>query len=249
MGGDDIYLFELPPVEFHVKGLVKNESENILPGAIVRLFGSDGSQFRDTTDKEGFFKRKLKKNTDYVFAIYKEGYFMGKGKMTTIGLTQTTELKPVVMLTGLAKTFEIPNINYDFGKWDLKDESKLALDSLVQILKDNPNLTIEISSHTDMVGNDEINLEISQKRAQSVVDYLIERGINPDRVIAIGYGKTTPKVVTKELARIFDFMKEGDILDDKFIHNLSEEQKTTANTLNRRTEFKVVSANYIPNKK
>ena len=249
MGGDDIYMFERPPVEFHVKGLVKNDAEHIIPGAIVRLFGSDGSQFRDTTDKEGFFKRKLKKNTDYVFAVYKEGYFMGKGKMTTVGLTQTTELKPVVVLTGLAKTFEIPNINYDFGKWDLKDESKLALDSLVQILKDNPNLTIEISSHTDMVGNDEINLEISQKRAQSVVDYLIERGINPDRVIAIGYGKTTPKVVTKDLARMYDFMKEGDMLDDKFIHSLSEEQKTIANTLNRRTEFKVVSANYIPNKK
>ncbi|MBI5217679.1 MAG: OmpA family protein [Bacteroidia bacterium] len=248
-GGDDIYTFEVPPVEFTVKGLVKNESNHVIPGAIVKLFGSDGSQFKDTTGKEGVFQRKLKKKTDYVFAVYKEGYFMGKGKFSTAGLVKTTELTPEVVLTTLAKTFEIPNINYDFGSWTLKPEAMLALDSLVDILKDNPNLTIELSSHTDMVGNDEINNEISQKRAQSVVDYVEERGINPDRMVAVGYGKTHPKAVTKELAAKFDFLHEGDILNDAFVNKLPKEERDIANTYNRRTEFKVLSANFVPNKK
>lgn len=248
-GGDDIYMFEVPPVEFFVKGIVKNESGNYLPGAIIKLFGSDGSSFKDTTSKEGRFERKLKKKTDYVFAVYKEGYFMGKGKLSTVGITQSKDFRPIVILTQLSKTFEIPNINYDFGSWTLKPEAKLALDSLVDILKDNPNLTIELSSHTDMVGNDEINNEISQKRAQSVVDYVVERGINPERMVAVGYGKTKPKVVTKELAAKFDFLKEGDILNDVFVNNLPKDQKDLANTYNRRTEFKVLSASFIPSRK
>lgn len=248
-GGDDIYRFEVPPVEFHLKGLVKSNEKHTIPGAIVKLFGSDGSSFRDTSDKEGVFRRKLKKNTDYVFAVYKDSYFMGKGKFSTVGLTKTTEIVKEVTLTALARTFEIPNINYDFGSWTLKPESKLALDSLVEILKDNPNLTIELSSHSDMVGTEEINLEISQKRVQSVVDYVIERGINADRMVGVGYGKSKPKIVTKEMAAIHSFMKEGDILNDAFVNKLPEDQKTTANTYNRRTEFKVLSTNYVPGKK
>lgn len=248
-GGDDIYSFEIPPVEFHVKGIVKNESGSLIPGAIIRLFGSDGSAFRDTTNKDGRFNRKLKKKTDYVFAVYKDGYFMGKGKFSTIGLTQSHDFRPVVVLVALAKTFEISNINYDFGKTTLKEESKPTLDSLAEILKDNPNLTIELSSHSDMVGGEEINMEISQKRAQSVVDYLVERGINPERMVAVGYGKSKPKIVTKELAKRYGFFKENDSLDDTFVNKLKEEEKVIANALNRRTEFKVLSSNYIPGKK
>lgn len=248
-GGDDIYSVEVPPVEFFVKGLVKNESGNFLPGAIIRLFGSDGSSFRDTTGKDGRFQRKLKKKTDYVFAVYKEGYFMGKAKFSTIGLTQSTDFKPVIILTALAKTFEISNINYDFGKTTLKEESKPTLDSLAEILKDNPNLTIELSSHSDMVGSAEINMDISQKRAQSVVDYLGDHGILLERMVAVGYGKSKPKVVTKDLAKQYSFFKENDVLDDAFVNSLKDDEKVIANALNRRTEFKVLSTNFIPGKK
>lgn len=248
-GGDDIYFFEVPPVEYFVKGLVKNEVGNYIPGAIVRLFGSDGSSFKDTTSKDGRFQRKLKKKTDYAFAIYKDGYFMGKGKFSTVGITQSHDFRPIVVLTALAKTFEISNINYDFGKTSLKEESKPTLDSMAEIMKDNPNLTIELSSHSDMVGNDEINLEISQKRAQSVVDYLVEKGINPDRMVAVGYGKSKPKVISKDNAKQYNFFKDGDILDDAFVNNLKDDEKAIANALNRRTEFKVLSASFTPGKK
>ena len=123
--------------------------------------------------------------------------------------------------------------------------SEKALDSLVTILTVNPTITIEIMSHTDYVGSDQFNFELSQKRAQSVVNYLIEKGISPQRLVAKGYGETWPKSVTRNLARQYDFLKRGDELTEEFILNLPEEQQEIARAINRRTEFQVLSTDFI----
>ena len=119
------------------------------------------------------------------------------------------------------------------------------IDSLVQVLLINPTITIELMSHTDYVGTEEYNFDLSQKRAQSVVDYLIEKGINPQRLVAKGYGETWPKTVTRELAQQYDFLKRNDVLTEDFISKLTPEQQEIANSINRRTEFRVLSTDFI----
>ena len=119
-----------------------------------------------------------------------------------------------------------------------------ALDSIVQVLHDNPNVTIEMASHTDRWGSEEYNINLSQRRAQSVIDYLIQAGIKPDRLQPQGYGKSRPKVITKRLAREFPQFKEGDTLDEAYIEALSEEDQEVADQINRRTEFQVLSIDY-----
>ena len=105
-------------------------------------------------------------------------------------------------------------------------------------------ITIELMSHTDHVGSEDFNFALSQKRAQAVVDYLIEKGINPDRLVAKGYGETWPKKVTRDLARQYDFLKRNDELTEEFINGLAPEQQEIAKAINRRTEFRVLSTDF-----
>jgi peptidoglycan-associated lipoprotein len=148
-------------------------------------------------------------------------------------------------LTPTDSPIKVENINYEFGSADLLPESKLALDTLVEILIFNPTITIELMSHTDYVGTEQSNFDLSQRRAQSVVDYLIEKGISPQRLVAKGYGETWPKQVTRELASKYDFLKRNDELTEEFIKNLTPEQQEIANQINRRTEFRVLSTDFI----
>jgi len=141
---------------------------------------------------------------------------------------------------------DIPGINYDLGKWDLRGESITALESLVEILNDNPNITIEIGSHTDYRGSDEANLELSAKRAKSVVDFLVMYGVDQERLTSRGYGETLPKEIDKSIAKKFDFLKEGDILTPAFIDRLPDEiQRERCHEINRRTDFGLTGRDYI----
>ena len=248
---DDIFAFVLPPLRFSIVGQVRDlQTDELIPGARVKLVGSDGTIILDSTNSKGTFRFMLKPNTDYIFIASKEGYLNGKSKETTKGLDKSTELHTTIQLASIAKPIEIPNIYYDFGKWDLRPESMVALDKLVEILNDNPNITIELRSHTDSRASEQYNLELSQKRAQAVVDYLISKGIDPKRLIAKGYGESMPKVVDKKLAEQYPFLKEGTVLDDKFINSLpSEEQKEICHQINRRTEFKVIRTDFPTNEK
>jgi len=152
-----------------------------------------------------------------------------------------------IPLTAIDKPIELPNIFYDFGKWDLRPESMVSLDKLVETLNDNSNVTIELMSHTDSRDTEEYNLDLSQKRAQSVVQYLIEKGIAADRLSARGYGESTPKVVDTAIAEQNQFLKEGASLTEQFINTLAtEEQKEIAHQINRRTEFRVLRTDYVP---
>ena len=122
----------------------------------------------------------------------------------------------------------------------------VSLDNLVETLNDNTNVTIELMSHTDSRGTPADNLELSQKRAQSVVDYLISKGISSDRLVAKGYGESQPKVVDAEILESYNFLKEGDVLTESFINQLPLEEQEQAHQINRRTEFRVLSTDYIP---
>jgi len=155
-----------------------------------------------------------------------------------------------ILLTPIDKPIELPNIFYDYDKWDLRPESMVSLDKLVETLNDNSNITIELMSHTDSRNTQEYNLVLSQKRAQSVVDYLVSKGIDLARLTAKGYGKSTPKVVNTEIAAQYPFLKVGTQLSEQFVNSLpTDEQKEIVHQINRRTEFKVLQENYVAPKK
>ena len=246
-GKDDIYSFYLPPMEFVLQGVVRDATtDKPIKGAKVRIVGSDGTDLDITTLDDGSFKYKLNPHTDYIYLAKKEGYLNQKGKITTAELADSKTFTDVIRLANISNPVEVENIYYDFGKWELRPESKKELNKLIDILHANPNITIELASHTDMVGDSLSNIILSQRRAQSVIDYLIEKGIAKDRLTAKGYGKNVPKTITPHLAQQTGF-PEGTVLTEAFINSLQQqEQKDLANQLNRRTEFKVTSTNYIP---
>jgi peptidoglycan-associated lipoprotein len=177
-----------------------------IDGAMVRIIGTDGTSLRMRT-QNGKFQMTLKPETEYVFAAFKDGYLRDKASANTIGLEDSKDFRFDLFLSPTDVPVNLENINYEFGSWELQPESKTSLDTLVATLVVNPTITVEIMSHTDHVGSDQFNFELSQKRAQSVVDYLIERGISPQRLVAKGYGETWPKAITRSLARQYDFLK------------------------------------------
>lgn len=247
-GNDDLYSFVLPPLEFSVTGVVRDErNDQILAGSTVKSVGSDGITVETKTGDDGSFKFMLKPGTDYVFVASQPGYLNGKERESTRGMDQSKEFQVTIYLASITQVIELPNIFYDFAKWDLRPESMVSLDNLVETLNDNPNVTIELMSHTDSRGTPADNLELSQKRAQSVVDYLISKGIQPDRLRARGYGESQPKVVDEKVKAQYDFLEIGNVLSESFINQLgSAELEERAHQVNRRTEFRVLSTDYIP---
>jgi peptidoglycan-associated lipoprotein len=243
--GDDIYSFLVPPKIYQVEGTVfDKENKNKIDGATVRIIGTDGTNMKMRT-QNGSFKMKLKPETEYVFAAFKDGYLRDKATASTIGLADSKDFTFELFLTPTDSPIKVDNINYEFASFELLPESKKALDTVYQVLIFNPTITIELMAHTDYIGSDKANFELSQKRAQSVVDYLIEKGISPQRLVAKGYGETWPKVVTRELAKQYDFLKRGDELTEAFILKLPKEQQDICNAINRRTEFRVLSTDFI----
>jgi len=249
MGSDDIYSFVLPEKRFNMAGRVINERTTLaLGGADVRLIGSDGTSLEYKTDSTGTFSFKLKPETDYLLVAFKRGFLNGKLRETTMGLETSRDFNATLVLAPYEKPIELPNILYDLAKWDLRPESMVALDALVETLEDNPNITIELMSHTDVRPFRAMtNLELSQNRAQSVVDYLISKGIIPDRLQAKGYGPDLPRVADEKMAGMYNFLKVGDTLAKVFIDKLPNEQdKEIAHQLNRRTEFRVLRNDFVP---
>jgi peptidoglycan-associated lipoprotein len=248
---DDIYTFELPPLRFNVAGLVKDEKTGVpIQSSTVQLIASDGTNFETQTGTGGDFKFALKPGVDYIFLASKKGYLNGKEKETTKGQEKSRDFMVTILLTAIDKPIELSNIFYDFDKWDLRPESMVTLDKLVETLIDNPSVTIELRSHTDSRAAEDYNLILSQKRAQSVVDYLVSKGIEIERLTAKGYGKSSPKVVDADISSQYPFLKIGTTLSEQFINTLAnDEQKEIVHQINRRTEFKVLSTDYQSPKK
>lgn len=241
---DDIYSFYLPPKVFSASGEVFNkETDQKIDGAMIRIIGTDGTNLKLRADG-GRFQYKLNPETEYVFAAFRDGFLNDKVRTSTIGLTDSKDFHFQFKLSPTDEPIKVNNINYAFGSYEITEESKVALDSVVQLLTLNPTIKIELMAHTDFVGSDQFNSELSQKRAQSVVDYLISKGINSARLVAKGYGETWPKKVTKAIAKQYDFLKKGDELTEEFILKLPPEQQEIAKMLDRRTEFRVLSNDF-----
>jgi peptidoglycan-associated lipoprotein len=250
-GNDELYSFEFPPLKFNITGLVRDEKTgSAISGSVVRLIASDGSNLQVESGVGGDFKFALKPDVDYIFLASKQGYLNGKQKESTKGQEKSRDFLITIQLTPIDKPIELPNIFYDFGKWDLRPESMVSLDKLVETLNDNPNITIELMSHTDSRDTEEYNLTLSQKRAQSVVDYLIGKGIYLERLTAKGYGESRPKVVDTAIAAQNTFLRLGTVLSEQYINSLAnDEQKEIAHQINRRTEFQVLRTDYVAPKK
>jgi outer membrane protein OmpA-like peptidoglycan-associated protein len=138
----------------------------------------------------------------------------------------------------------IDNIFYDFDKASLRPESTKALDELITLLNENPNVTIELRAHCDYRGSASYNKVLSQKRAEAVVDYLIRHGIAKDRLSPVGYGKEKPKVIRKKLTEKYPWLKENDVLTPEMISKLDKDKQEICNQMNRRTEFIVLRTTY-----
>jgi len=246
-GNDELYYFEFPPLKFNVTGLVKDEKTGTpISASTVQLIASDASNLQAETGQSGDFRFALKPDVDYIFLASKKGYLNGKEKETTKGQEKSRDFLVTILLTAIDKPIELPNIFYDFGKWDLRPESMVSLDKLVETLNDNETVTIELMSHTDSRDTEEYNYDLSQKRAQSVVQYLIEKGVEPERLSAKGYGESSPKVVDASIVAQAPFLKTGTTLTEQYINSLaSEEQKEIAHQINRRTEFRVLRTDYV----
>lgn len=246
-GYDDIYHFSIAKLKFSVKGQVLSEiSETPIANATVSLIGSDGTSLEVISDANGNYEFTLNPQVNYVLLSMHEGYLNSKYKISTYGRTEDKHFEANLYMTQLNIPIEVPNVMYDVNLWNLRPESIVSLNKLYETLEDNPNITIELSSHTDYrVGPKMSNEQLSQLRAQSVVDFLINKGIDKNRLVAKGYGATVPKTVDQKYADQYDFLHVGDKLTPEFIQHLSsKEQQDICHQINRRTEFKVTSTNY-----
>jgi peptidoglycan-associated lipoprotein len=246
---DDIYSFLLPPLKFSIVGVVKNErTDEIIPETTIKSIGSDGITLETKTGRDGIFRFTLKAGTDYVFIAEKPGFLKGKERESTKGIAQSTEFKTEIYLASTETPIEVENIFFDLDKADLRPESMVSLDNLVETLNDNPNVVIELGSHTDSRATDAYNLDLSRRRAQSVVNYLIEKGIARDRLVPMGYGESKPKTVDKKDNAAYAFLPVGAELTESLINGLGDEDRQEmAHFLNRRTEFKVLRSDYTGN--
>jgi len=251
-GGDDIYSFVVEPVIFTLEGLVKDESTlQPIQGALVELKVSDGRTHKSNTSDRGryaFNKNQVLINRTFEIVVSKEGYFSATGKLSTMGLERSQDFKMDFMLQPIPrKPIVLPEILYDLARWELKPQYQDSLQGLITLLEKNPNLTIELGAHTDARDTEERNDILSQKRAQSVVDYLILRGIDPDRLTAKGYGERVPRVLSKDIKINGYVFKAGKRLTESFIDSLpSKDLKEAAHQLNRRTEFTITGTNFKP---
>lgn len=243
-GYDHIYSFEYDPVRITIEGLVMDKDEEPVKNAIIRIVGNDGSNQKEVARDDGSFSFALQRGVKYVMLAGAKGYLNQKQEFASDSTMEDANYWVEFILPSISKPSVVENIFYDYDKADLRPKSKTALNELIAVLHDNPNVTIEMASHTDRWGSDAYNINLSERRAKSVVDYLVENGISRDRLQPHGYGKSRPKTVTKRIARLYPQFKEGDILTEEFIKTLSEEDQQAADQINRRTEFSVLSLTY-----
>ncbi len=243
-GWDHIYSFELAENILTVQGWVYEKDGYELPQALVYMVGNDGTNQKISVKGDGSFVVEVKPNVDYVLLGTCKGFLNHKQdfRADTAGVTKEYVLQ--FPLPSISRPVLIDNVLYEFDKADLTKESENELMALVTLLNENPNITIELGAHCDYRGDEKYNLWLSQKRAESCVKFLIKSGIAKERLTPVGYGVTKPKTVSKKMLESFDFLKEGDVLSKDYIEKLPNEQQEICNSLNRRTEFRVLRTTY-----
>jgi peptidoglycan-associated lipoprotein len=242
-GGDDIYQFELPPLVLALKGVITDsKSGAILTNTKVVLSSSEGVAIETKTDNTGSYTFKLDPLLSYEILASLEGYLNKKMTETTVGIDENKVFIVDVIMNPVKKEIILPKIEYDFAKWNLRDKSISDLDMLAESLLDNPNVVIELKSHTDFVGNNKSNLRLSQKRADACIIYLISVGIDAGQLVAVGAGENEPFVIENKNGRF----KEGDVLTESYINKIKfKKNKKKAHQYNRRTSFKVLREDYV----
>ena len=243
-GYDHIYSFFNPEIVQTVKGWVYEQDGYELTAAQVYMVGNDGTNQKLSVRGDGSFTQEIKAGVDYVFLATCKGFLNHQEELRVAPVTKSEEYVLQFPLANISAPVLIENIFYDFDKATLRPESQTALDELVNLLNENPNITIELSAHTDYKGSDQYNERLSQRRAESVVNYLIAHGIASDRLTPKGYGEGKPKKIKRKVAEKYPFLKEGDVLTETYVTSLPEEQQEQCNQLNRRTEFIVLRTTY-----
>lgn len=243
-GWDHIYSFELPEIIQTVKGWVYEMDGYELPAAQVFMVGDDGTNKKLSVKGDGSFEQEIQPGVSYIMLATCKGFLNHKEELRVEPVGESKEHTIQFPLASIRVPVMIDNIFYDFDKASLRPESEKALDGLVSLLNENPNVTIELSAHTDYKGSAEYNKRLSQRRADAVVAYLTAHGIAADRLTPVGYGKERPKTVRRKLTEKYSWLKENDALSEEFIKKLDKDKQEIANQLNRRTEFVVLRTTY-----
>ena len=244
-GWDHIYSFENPEIVQMLKGWVYEMDGYELPAAQVYMVGNDGTNLKLSVKGDGSFEQELQPGVDYVLLASCKGYLNHREEISVKPAKESEEYTLQFPLASIRVPVLIDNIFYDFDKATLRPESATALDELVDMLNENPNVTIELSAHADYRGRAEYNKRLSQRRAESVVNYLIAHGIPKERLTPMGYGVEKPKTIRKKLTEKYPWLKENDVLTEEFVKALDDpEKEEICNQLNRRTEFVVLRTTY-----
>lgn len=248
---DDIYYFIEPPVLFTLSGTIKNENSlQFVEGADIKITASNGSKFSTKSSETGAFmftNSQIKANETYVLTVNRKNYFTFTDTISTFGFETSQDFVKDYQISTIPNTpVVLPDILYELSKWELRPQFQDSLRGLIEILQVNPNLTIELASHTDNRDSHESNDILSQKRAQSVCDYLVIRGIDPYRLRAKGYGERVPRTLNKDYTYNNHVIPAGTKLTEEYIKKLPKQVQEFAHQLNRRTEFKVISKDYVP---
>lgn len=244
-GYDHIYSFYDPLIKTKAEGYIVDTDDEFITNATVRVVGRDGTNKKFPGKNNGTYELDVEQNVDYVLLASAPNHLNKKMQLNTVSMDKDSTYFVDFILTPINKPVVLENIFFDFDKSTLRAESKEGLDELIALLNDNPNVAIELSSHTDRKGSDEYNDKLSQRRADAVMHYLISvGGISPDRLTSVGKGKREPKNVTRGIVKKYDFLEDGQVLTPEFIEELPPEQQEMADQVNRRTEFKVSSITY-----
>jgi peptidoglycan-associated lipoprotein len=249
LGGDDIYSFKKMKYQYAITGKIR-DAATLLPLPKQRiLLINEADTFKVISDIEGRFiigEDDLKEDADYTILVKRDNYFTKKIPVSTSGVKKDYTWIVNVDLATIPETpVLLPEIRYDLDKWDLLPQYQDSLLMLVKTLEDNPKLQIELRAHTDARATNKYNEELSQKRAQAVVDFLIQKGIDSERLIPRGYGKTSPRVMEKDFTSGILTIPKGTILNEDYLDSIKKsDQKEIVHQLNRRTEFFVLSKNY-----
>ncbi len=191
---DNIYGFT--KLFFTLEGIaVEKISQQPLSGVMVELTNeTTGEKIATMTGDDGKFMFMLAQNSDFSVVGSKDDFFTNTEKVTTkdkkVSENMFVKLKLELERIIVNKPIVLENIYYDLDKWDIRPDAAAGLDKLVTILKENGDIKIELGSHTDSRADDSYNMKLSQKRAESAVNYIVSRGISKDRITAKGYGES-----------------------------------------------------------
>lgn len=238
---NQIYAVKLPGLKFKISGYVYDKkTNNPIPNARIEFkdITYEWPHFEITSDENGYYEQDLIPNLEAFLRASKIDYFADKALISTLGEIESKNFEQDFYLDRIPdKEITIEGIEYDFDSANLRPESEIVLDKLIEFLELNHNIIVEIRSHTDIRGDDDYNMRLSHRRAKSVVDYLVKHGIPLERLVPKGYGETTP-------AEITDDQGNTTIMSPEYIESLpNRKAKEEAHQRNRRTTFFVLEQN------